>query len=57
MHLLYLEREGYGLTGDTVFNGGPGIRGGSYSDIATIFTSSQEKLLTLQARDYFHSAG
>lgn len=35
------------FTGDTLFNGGPGATGRSYSDHDTILTSIRERLLTL----------
>lgn len=46
---FYLESEGTVFTGDTLFNGGPGATGRSYSDYPTILTSIQERLLTLPA--------
>ncbi|WP_461163479.1 MBL fold metallo-hydrolase [Arthrobacter sp. R4-81] len=42
-----LEGEGTVFTGDTLFNGGPGATGRSYSDYPTILTSIRERLLTL----------
>lgn len=42
-----LESEGTVFTGDTLFNGGPGATGRSYSDYPTILTSIRERLLTL----------
>lgn len=42
-----LEEEGTVFTGDTLFNGGPGATGRSYSDYPTILTSIRERLLTL----------
>ncbi|GAC1370568.1 MAG: MBL fold metallo-hydrolase [Pseudarthrobacter sp.] len=44
---FYLETEGTVFTGDTLFNGGPGATGRSYSDYPTILTSIRERLLTL----------
>ncbi|WP_309106879.1 MBL fold metallo-hydrolase [Arthrobacter sp.] len=44
---FYLEGEGTVFTGDTLFNGGPGATGRSYSDYPTILTSIRERLLTL----------
>ena len=44
---FYLESEGTVFTGDTLFNGGPGATGRSYSDYATILASIRERLLTL----------
>ncbi|MGN7253507.1 MBL fold metallo-hydrolase, partial [Arthrobacter sp. SAFR-014] len=35
------------FTGDTLFNGGPGATGRSYSDYPTILASIRERLLTL----------
>lgn len=46
---FYLEGEGTVFTGDTLFNGGPGATGRSYSDYPTILTSIRERLLTLPA--------
>jgi glyoxylase-like metal-dependent hydrolase (beta-lactamase superfamily II) len=37
------------FTGDTLFNGGPGATGRSYSDYPTILASIRERLLTLPA--------
>jgi glyoxylase-like metal-dependent hydrolase (beta-lactamase superfamily II) len=42
-----LESEGTVFTGDTLFNGGPGATGRSYSDYPTILASIRERLLTL----------
>ncbi|TQJ38614.1 glyoxylase-like metal-dependent hydrolase (beta-lactamase superfamily II) [Arthrobacter sp. SLBN-112] len=44
---FYLESEGTVFTGDTLFNGGPGATGRSYSDYPTILKSIRERLLTL----------
>ncbi|MDQ0851825.1 glyoxylase-like metal-dependent hydrolase (beta-lactamase superfamily II) [Arthrobacter sp. B3I9] len=44
---FYLEGEGTVFTGDTLFNGGPGATGRSYSDYPTILASIRERLLTL----------
>ncbi len=44
---FYLESEGTVFSGDTLFNGGPGATGRSYSDYPTILTSIRERLLTL----------
>lgn len=44
---FYLESEGTVFTGDTLFNGGPGATGRSYSDYNTIVASIRERLLTL----------
>ncbi|UZX01326.1 MBL fold metallo-hydrolase [Arthrobacter sp. CDRTa11] len=44
---FYLESEGTVFTGDTLFNGGPGATGRSYSDYPTILASIRNRLLTL----------
>jgi glyoxylase-like metal-dependent hydrolase (beta-lactamase superfamily II) len=44
-----LEEQGTVFTGDTLFNGGPGATGRSYSDYPTILTSIRERLLPLPA--------
>ncbi|RAM36752.1 MBL fold metallo-hydrolase [Arthrobacter globiformis] len=44
---FHLEAEHTVFTGDTLFNGGPGATGRSYSDYPTILTSIRERLLTL----------
>ena len=44
---FHLETENTDFTGDTLFNGGPGATGRSYSDYPTILTSIRERLLTL----------
>jgi len=46
---FYLESERTIFTGDTLFNGGPGATGRSYSDYPTIVASIRERLLTLPA--------
>ena len=46
---FYIESEGTVFTGDTLFNGGPGATGRSYSDYPTILTSIRERLLPLPA--------
>jgi glyoxylase-like metal-dependent hydrolase (beta-lactamase superfamily II) len=43
----YLESEGTIFTGDTLFNGGPGATGRSFSDFGTIIDSIRDNLLTL----------
>ena len=42
-----LAGEGTVFTGDTLFNGGPGVTGRSYSDYPTIVASIRERLLSL----------
>ncbi|WP_026532013.1 MBL fold metallo-hydrolase [Arthrobacter sp. H41] len=44
-----LEEAGTVFTGDTLFQGGPGATGRSYSDFPTIIESIRSKLLTLPA--------
>ena len=44
---FHLETENTVFTGDTLFNGGPGATGRSYSDYPTILTSIRERLLPL----------
>jgi len=44
---FYLESEGTVFTGDTLFNGGPGATGRSFSDYPTILASIRKRLLTL----------
>lgn len=44
-----LEGEGTVFTGDTLFNGGPGATGRSFSDYPTILASIRDRLLTLPA--------
>jgi glyoxylase-like metal-dependent hydrolase (beta-lactamase superfamily II) len=46
---FHLESEDTVFTGDTLFNGGPGATGRSYSDYPTILASIRERLLTLPA--------
>ncbi|WP_427018081.1 MBL fold metallo-hydrolase [Pseudarthrobacter sp. P1] len=43
----YLESEGTVFTGDTLFQGGPGATGRSYSDYPTILASIGSRLMTL----------
>jgi glyoxylase-like metal-dependent hydrolase (beta-lactamase superfamily II) len=46
---LYLADPGVLFSGDTLFNGGPGATGRSYSDFPTIIASITERLLVLSA--------
>ena len=46
---LYVPALGVLLSGDTLFHGGPGATGRSYSDFPTILDSIRERLLTLPA--------
>jgi glyoxylase-like metal-dependent hydrolase (beta-lactamase superfamily II) len=43
----YLPEAGVLFSGDTLFRGGPGATGRSYSDFPTIVRSIQERILTL----------
>jgi glyoxylase-like metal-dependent hydrolase (beta-lactamase superfamily II) len=51
--LLSPDRHVFG--GDTLFKGGPGATGRSYSDFPTIITSIRERLLTLPADTIVHT--
>jgi glyoxylase-like metal-dependent hydrolase (beta-lactamase superfamily II) len=44
---LYLPESSVVFTGDTLFNGGPGATGRSFSDFGTIIASVRDRLLTL----------
>lgn len=46
---LHAPELGTVFSGDTLFNGGPGATGRSFSDFPTIITSIRERLLTLPA--------
>lgn len=46
---LHAPGLGTVFSGDTLFNGGPGATGRSFSDFPTIITSIRERLLTLPA--------
>ena len=50
-----LVGDGLVFSGDTLFHGGPGATGRSYSDFATILDSIREKLLTLPADTVVHT--
>lgn len=43
------------FSGDTLFKGGPGATGRSYSDFATIISSIRDRLLTLPGRTLVHA--
>ena len=49
------EPTGVLFSGDTLFQGGPGATGRSYSDFATIIESIRTKLLTLPASTVVHT--
>ncbi len=46
---FHLESEGTLFSGDTLFQGGPGATGRSYSDFPTIIESIRSRILTLPA--------
>ena len=52
---LYAEDLGALFTGDTLFHGGPGATGRSYSDYPTIVKSIREKLFTLPEATKVHT--
>jgi glyoxylase-like metal-dependent hydrolase (beta-lactamase superfamily II) len=52
---LHVPDLGVVFTGDTLFNGGPGATGRSYSDFPTIIESISERLLKLPADTVVHT--
>ncbi|MGH9000454.1 MAG: MBL fold metallo-hydrolase [Acidimicrobiia bacterium] len=52
---LYLAEEGVLFSGDTLFAGGPGATGRSFSDFTTIIDSISSCLLTLPAETAVHT--
>jgi glyoxylase-like metal-dependent hydrolase (beta-lactamase superfamily II) len=52
---FYSEDLGAVFTGDTLFHGGPGATGRSFSDFPTIIDSIREQLLTLPADTVVHT--
>ena len=52
---LYTPDLGVVFTGDTLFAGGPGATGRSYSDFDTIITSIRDRLLTLPPQTVVHA--
>jgi glyoxylase-like metal-dependent hydrolase (beta-lactamase superfamily II) len=52
---LLLESEGVVFGGDTLFKGGPGATGRSYSDFPTIIASIRDRLLRLPASTIVHT--
>lgn len=50
-----LVGDGVVFSGDTLFHGGPGATGRSFSDFPTILDSIREKLLTLPAATVVHT--
>ena len=47
--------DGHVFGGDTLFRGGPGATGRSFSDFSTIITSIRDRLLTLPAETVVHT--
>lgn len=52
---LHLEKESILFSGDTLFAGGPGATGRSFSDRATIVASIAERLLSLDPATVVHT--
>lgn len=52
---LYLEEQGVLFSGDTLFQGGPGATGRSFSDFPTIIESIRTRLLTLPPGTTVHT--
>lgn len=52
---LHVPDLGVVFTGDTLFNGGPGATGRSYSDFPTIVDSIRDRLLTLPEETVVHT--
>ncbi|WP_300682791.1 MBL fold metallo-hydrolase [Nocardioides sp.] len=52
---LYVPELGCVFTGDTLFHGGPGATGRSFSDADLIVTSIRSKLLTLPGETVVHT--
>jgi len=52
---LHLESEGVLFSGDTLFKGGPGATGRSFSDFPTIIDSIRTKLLSLPPETVVHT--
>ncbi|WP_449277889.1 MBL fold metallo-hydrolase [Leucobacter sp. GX24907] len=52
---FYASSLGALFSGDTLFNGGPGATGRSYSDFPTIVESIRERLLTLPEETTVHT--
>lgn len=51
----YLKDQGVVFTGDTLFHGGPGATGRSFSDFPTIIDSIRDRLLTLPPETVVHT--
>ena len=52
---VYAAADGVLFTGDTLFQGGPGATGRSYSSFDTIIESIRERLLTLPSNTVVHT--
>ena len=52
---LYIPQLGVLFSGDTLFQGGPGATGRSYSDFPTIVASIRDRLLTLPGDTVVHT--
>jgi glyoxylase-like metal-dependent hydrolase (beta-lactamase superfamily II) len=52
---LYDDAEGVVFSADTLFKGGPGATGRSFSDFPTIIDSIRHRLLTLPTRTVVHT--
>lgn len=52
---LHVDSLGVLFSGDTLFKGGPGATGRSWSDFPTIITSIRDRLLTLPAETVVHT--
>ena len=52
---LYVPREGVVFSGDTLFNGGPGATGRSFSDYNVILDSIESRLFTLPDATVVHT--
>jgi glyoxylase-like metal-dependent hydrolase (beta-lactamase superfamily II) len=52
---LYAPELGAVFTGDTLFHGGPGATGRSYSDFPTVIRSISDKLFTLPDDTLVHT--
>jgi glyoxylase-like metal-dependent hydrolase (beta-lactamase superfamily II) len=52
---LYLPEAGALFSGDTLFNGGPGATGRSYSDFPTIVDSIRDSLFALPEETRVHT--
>ena len=54
-HITVAPELGAVFSGDTLFRGGPGATGRSYSDFPTIIRSIKERLLTLPPETVVHT--